>query len=384
MALGTTNISTTLVGTTLGTSSRDVGTLCTHSAINKWSKWKPIRLNKVTGITESDLATADYGLIPTASSTNYANVVSSKWAYNQPRGGDYNEPYRLGDFRNYDHGAPAICGIPASEKANRTFANIKQIGISVNVSGTSLRIGLSDFLGAIGAYYFGVIIVDGSSKYIKTASADLANSGYTLDLDLEQAPFNTDKVVELNYILANASKGLTNLDFAGTISYLPLPTSDTVVNKTSLTITSGLGLTVELMGIGLTTSVNDNISTYTTIPYVSFPTSGALYTKLKLTNTTNEDVVIPSGTWQMTANPSYFGTNTNKHNATLYNNSGTVITSVTVPANSYVVVVVGRDNLLNMNGTMQGTPTPPITQISDIGVWYNNFQTTGQTIQFQL
>ena len=32
MALGTTNISTTLVGTTLGTSSRDVGTLCAGSS----------------------------------------------------------------------------------------------------------------------------------------------------------------------------------------------------------------------------------------------------------------------------------------------------------------------------------------------------------------
>ena len=43
MALGTTNISTTLVGTTLGTSSRDVGTLCTHPNINPLSKYKPVR-----------------------------------------------------------------------------------------------------------------------------------------------------------------------------------------------------------------------------------------------------------------------------------------------------------------------------------------------------
>ena len=226
--------------------------------------------------------------------------------------------------------------------------------------------------------------MDGTNKYIKTASADLANSGYSLDLDLQQVPFNTDKVVELNYILANTSKSLTNLDSAGTISYLPLPTADTVMNTTSLTIISGLGLMVELIGIGLTTLVNDNISTYTTIPYVSFPTTGALYTKIKLTNTSDQQVVISSGAWRMTANPSYFGTNTNKHDATLYNDSGTVITSITVLANSSVVVIVGRDNLLNMNGFLQATPTPPITQLSDIGVWYNNFQTIGQTIQFQL
>ena len=145
MALGIDKISTSLVAQTIGEGSNDVGTLCESTKINKWSKWKPIRLNKVTGITESDLVSVDYGLMPMTSSTNYAIVVGSKWAYNQPRGGAYYEPYRLGDFRNYDHNAPAICDIPASEKVNRTFASIKQIGMSVNVSGTSSRIGLSDF-----------------------------------------------------------------------------------------------------------------------------------------------------------------------------------------------------------------------------------------------
>lgn len=35
MALPNSNISTTLVGNTLGSSSRDIGTLCTHPNINK-------------------------------------------------------------------------------------------------------------------------------------------------------------------------------------------------------------------------------------------------------------------------------------------------------------------------------------------------------------
>ena len=53
MALETIKISTDLVGTTLGTSSRDVGTLCTHPAINMWSRYKPIKKNKVTGLTHA-------------------------------------------------------------------------------------------------------------------------------------------------------------------------------------------------------------------------------------------------------------------------------------------------------------------------------------------
>ena len=48
MALPNSNISTTLVGTTLGSGSRDVGTLCTHPNINKWSKWKPVPNTEVS------------------------------------------------------------------------------------------------------------------------------------------------------------------------------------------------------------------------------------------------------------------------------------------------------------------------------------------------
>ena len=42
MALGTTSITTTLVGNTIGVASKDVGTLCSSSSINKWSKHKPV------------------------------------------------------------------------------------------------------------------------------------------------------------------------------------------------------------------------------------------------------------------------------------------------------------------------------------------------------
>ena len=117
MALGTTNISTTLVGTTLSTSSRDVGTLCTHSAINKWSKCKPIRSSKLGGILQSDLQTANWGI----SAPSYSSLTSlfaayhaipageADWIYLKPRGG-VSEPYRIGDFRSYDHSAPATVG----------------------------------------------------------------------------------------------------------------------------------------------------------------------------------------------------------------------------------------------------------------------------------
>ena len=122
MALGTTNITTTLVGNTIGVASRDVGTLCSSSLINKWSKYKPI-IYKTTGvgITKNNIIEAKAGLSPSAQLTTLksaitpngienpvdktvAQVVSqiNPYTYNPPTGGA-NSPYRIGDFRNYDH-----------------------------------------------------------------------------------------------------------------------------------------------------------------------------------------------------------------------------------------------------------------------------------------
>ena len=107
-ALPTTEISTSLVKTALGAGSNDVGTLCTHQNINKWSKWKPVSSNKHEGITTTDLINKKFGLDIISKSTIYDLLTyyskNSIWNYLKPTGGA-SSPYRLGDFRNYDHSA---------------------------------------------------------------------------------------------------------------------------------------------------------------------------------------------------------------------------------------------------------------------------------------
>ena len=110
MALPNTNISTTLVADTIGSGSNDVGTLCTHPNVNKWSKWKPVTSNKHTGMTAEDMAATQFGLsIPFFSNradliSFYTSTPAGTWPYAKPTGGA-SSPYRLGDFRNYEHGA---------------------------------------------------------------------------------------------------------------------------------------------------------------------------------------------------------------------------------------------------------------------------------------
>ena len=88
--LGENNISISLVATTLEELTYDLGTLCQSNNINKWSKWKPVRKAQVTPMTAEDMKSVAYGL--------YGE------GYNKPQGGA-SSPFRLGDFRNYNHDA---------------------------------------------------------------------------------------------------------------------------------------------------------------------------------------------------------------------------------------------------------------------------------------
>ena len=394
MALGTTNISTTLVGTTLGTSSRDVGTLCTHASINKWSKWKPIRLNKVSGITVSDLASVNYGLSPALTSSNYADVAGVKWVYNKPRGGGnpYYEPFRLGDFRNYDHEAlPIISDIMLNVKANRTLLQSKVINCEVNPGGATM-IGLND-VGSISTMYFGAVLMLNSYPYLITSSNNLADGGNNFSIDLNQTPLNTNTTVAMNYVLSSIkATTLTLVSSLVNPVFAPLPTSDTVVNETTLTTVTGLDVGVELLGIGTTYNPvpSDNIDIYTnTLDPVAFMTSGALFMKLKLENNTSNDVLIPSGIWEISANPSYFGTNTNKHAATAYDTSGNVLSNLTVPAMSSVYIVVGASSVLNKNGTISQSVSSGTTTDSTYMLFYKasggatSTMITGEYSKFQ-
>ena len=113
MALPSTGISTSMVAQAIGEGSNDVGTLCKSTKINKWSKWKPISLAKITGLSESDIINANFGLYPQEATQiknyqwNGSNTLAAiqqppLWAYTKPTGGS-TSPFRLGDFRNYNH-----------------------------------------------------------------------------------------------------------------------------------------------------------------------------------------------------------------------------------------------------------------------------------------
>lgn len=150
-------ITTTKVGNELQVSSRDIGQLCSSDRINKWSKHKPVRYPKTTGLIDSEFkgTAADnlngiiYGLAGRVSAVSYKDLHTTTYEYVGRPTGTSNAPYRIGDFRGYDHSAKCnLSGV--TEKDGSTIYYDIQYPISLYVEydhlGTNTTgINLSDF-----------------------------------------------------------------------------------------------------------------------------------------------------------------------------------------------------------------------------------------------
>ena len=106
MALPNTNLSVAMVRDELGASTNDVGRLCIHPNVNKWSKWKPVSFAKVTPISNMDLQSTNYGLPLKQFTTldaliTYYRANPIKFEYQKPKGGALS-PYRITDFNGYE------------------------------------------------------------------------------------------------------------------------------------------------------------------------------------------------------------------------------------------------------------------------------------------
>lgn len=72
--------------------------------INIWSKRKPVRWNSFVAISDNQMSLANYGLsIPFWYNSSW-DEINKTWVYLRPRGG-VDEPYRISDFKGYNHNA---------------------------------------------------------------------------------------------------------------------------------------------------------------------------------------------------------------------------------------------------------------------------------------
>ena len=101
------------ISTATGISSGDIGTLITQAGanglINKFAKYKPVRLNLPGEITDANRASVNWGFgssftdgIPSYDSKNgFHSGFMNIWNYYYPRGASYGEWFRMLDFEGY-------------------------------------------------------------------------------------------------------------------------------------------------------------------------------------------------------------------------------------------------------------------------------------------
>ena len=193
------------VKTVLGLLSiNDLGTLCTTDRINMWSRMKPVHIrgaisHERTGNwwkgTFGDCGIDLFGAVAslyTQIPGKYTSDKKNGWGYTPPFGGEVS-PFRLQDFENYWHDAPAPifnftvtdkvaqgkkiyarCMVGATTEGDKkesagalTFADIAAAGASAQ-----------EQIYDLGDFYFGIVITDTIGNVVgRVAGPEKASAG---------------------------------------------------------------------------------------------------------------------------------------------------------------------------------------------------------------
>lgn len=218
MALPNSNISVSMVKSAIGSGSNDVGTLCKHENVNKWSKKKPIRTSYIE-IPESTWWILNYGI----SVKNYANIQAvidaysnreDVWEYLKPTGGA-SSPYRLGDFRGYLHEAisPIAGGFITPSASIKEGGNTSiQGSILINGTPRAEEIGWED-LNLDGRRLMLVLVSLNSGEIVRTAVAPEGQAWVNANTRLPLPVLSPG--IHTGYLMLSASTGATNSNLAG-------------------------------------------------------------------------------------------------------------------------------------------------------------------------
>lgn len=178
------------IANALGTTALDIGTLCTHTAIDKWARYKPIEHSNVGYVSEVGRRLANYGLSATRfQQAGMCTLPAYAWEYIRPST----------RFRAFDFVQVASGGVPS------TTIGYKSVGVApcrgfysgsdtgqlatykyylgqnfqsaINVyaitTGSDFGIGLAE-MGGLANYYFALaVVVDSSHTYVVTSEQNI-------------------------------------------------------------------------------------------------------------------------------------------------------------------------------------------------------------------
>lgn len=169
-----------------GEGSGDLATLCTSPKINVWAKYKPTDYNAAFTDNWSKGKDGNYGLnITVDNRVSSWNALVAEYSkpkngysniYKRPSGGA-TSPYRLGDFRGYNHKAkPEISDYLAATN----YIEDSPISLSVAYNAITVdgdQVSYKD-VEVYKGLYFGYVITDMSGKTLKLIATASTTSSY--------------------------------------------------------------------------------------------------------------------------------------------------------------------------------------------------------------
>lgn len=305
MALGTTNITTTLVGNTLGVASKDVGVLCSSSLINKWSKNKPVRYNTTSPITDSQRKEVYYGFdIANMVKTDAVSAASINWNYLKPLGGA-NSPYRLGDFRSYDHTATHVYDLVDNYESINIYGILNVRIRFADTQGSGVK--LNDFTSTtipIGNWTPCIIVKRNTSLYCYQYTGDTTPTGAkVITIDVNSEPFagiidGTD--LQFMYLLVETPSQIS------TSRFCPMPFADSNSCLKTVRVYNHLAISANISKLSNVYNTGyENISMYSGMApenatHYPIPRNlGSVYFKLDVTNNSGDTQVFPIGSMKL-------------------------------------------------------------------------------------
>jgi hypothetical protein len=371
MALGTTNITTTLIANTIGVGSNDVGTLCASNKVNKWSKYKPIRLNKLSGVTLDDQINNNFSFdLDNEVSTSPETASLKNWAYLKPTGGATSQ-YRMGDFRGYYHQAlPLMNLIDNFSSINIYGYNTFKIRVSDADNTISGQINMSDFTKLsfnISSWIPCILVKYNSTIYTYKYTGETSVTGAKyITLDFTTAPFNgiTDNSdMTFMYLLASDPDKIS-----GTCYYLPMPFAETEPCNKTVTIYNHQSITATFLQVSSVYNTG-----YEDITFYSGPTQedslyflvprniGSVYYKIKLHNSSTSTETIDLSYLTLEYTNLFTSYQNLKLRPSCYDasfNSVDIINShiITIPANTDAYFYIGIPSALLMTSQTEVGP----------------------------
>jgi len=220
------SVDNVIVGNSLGRSSSDLGTLCTHAGINKWSKYKPIvsttpldntvirSLKSGLTLTQSYFSALRTYVLSNFNRDTIAMTAQKSWPHTLPGANDIK---RIDDFDGYAHNAVPMFSIPSGSTpvwtTNGSASNPKVITISQSqVSGGLVPGDIFD-----SNYHLGVILVniDSDAKEIALVAINGASIVTDQTVTIDVTHIVTSLFVACLFVY-QGTPGITQIDYPTT------------------------------------------------------------------------------------------------------------------------------------------------------------------------